>query len=483
VFFTTCIANDPGHHHQLFVRLAGTRTLEVSKPLDGCVSVPCFGAAGRGSADFAGASESGTVVFFTAPLAVGQSALVPGGSDRSNNLYVATIGCPEGDSGCGVSERVVTSLVDASHDPMVGQAAEVQGTVDTAPDGSRAYFVARGVLSEGVNAQGVAPIMGADNLYMYERATGRVVFVADLCSGYSLSGTTEDVKCPNATGVDKSLWTGGASEAQMAGLDGRYLVFSSYGQLVAGDTDAARDVYRYDAQTGTLTRVSIGEAGYHDDGNDSEFDATIDIPYPRGGPAKFQAELNSRAVSEDGSRIVFTTSEPLSSHAINGLPDVYEWHQEPGNGEGVVSMISSGSSVTPDGRAVIARDGVPGVPEGRDVFFTTSQGLVAQDTDGAPDVYDARIGGGFQESSASRLQCSSDACQGPLTTPAPLLVPGSVSQAPGGNFVAPTPKKKPKAKVKKSATKKSRGKKKRSRTRGKASGRSYNVATSGREVR
>ena len=69
----------------------------------------------------------------------------------------------------------------------------------------------------------------------------------------------------------------------------------------------------------------------------------------------------------------------------------------------------------------------------------TSQGLVPQDTDGVDDVYDARLGGGFPPPPAPAEACAGDACQGPLTNPAPLLVPGSVSQAPGGNFAAPVP--------------------------------------------
>ena len=64
-------------------------------------------------------------------------------------------------------------------------------------------------------------------------------------------------------------------------------------------------------------------------------------------------------------------------------------------------------------------------PSGRNIFFITSQGLVPQDTDGADDVYDARLGGGFPLPPAPVQPCAGDACQGPLTNPAPLLVPGS----------------------------------------------------------
>jgi len=449
IFFSTCVAGNV-LDHQLFVRLGGARTLEVSKPLKslqetcGESEIPCKSAATRAKADFAGASKDGSRVFFTttAPL-TGESG------DTSRSLYEATIGCRETELGCPPAKRAVTSLTRVSHTIAGGQGG-VQGVARIAPDGSRVYFVARGALTETASVQGVTAVNGADNLYMYERDTlypaGHIVFVADLCSGSDLSGEVEDVHCPNTVATDTSLWSlSKDAEAQTAGEDGRYLVFSSYGQLVRSDTDAARDIYRYDSRTGALDRVSGGEAGYHNDGNDSAFDATL-RPGHRGESVSFQYEMNNRAISEDGSRIVFTTSEPLSPRAINGLSDVYEWHQESGPGEGEVSLVSSGSGETPITEPVIS-------PEGSDVFYVTTQSLVRADTDSLADVYDARIGGGFPEPPAPRLECSSDACQGSLTNPAPLLVPGSVSQAPGGNFAAAKvtskPKKRSKHKTKK----------------------------------
>jgi hypothetical protein len=85
-------------------------------------------------------------------------------------------------------------------------------------------------------------------------------------------------------------------------------------------------------------------------------------------------------------------------------------------------------------------------PSGRDIFFLTPTGLAPQDTDGAEDVYDARLGEGFPTSPQPTKECGGDACQGPLTNPAPLLVPGSAVQAAGEN-VAPPPSSKAKKKT------------------------------------
>lgn len=459
VFFTDCV-NGPSSSHQLFARLGRSRTIEVSRPLaPACEAggvageVPCAGALERASADFAGASEDGSRVFFTAPLNAGQAPLVPGDADASKNLYMASIGCPGSKPGCTVGEREVSSLAQVSHDPN-GGAANVRGVVRVAPDGQRAYFVAGGDLLSAAQQTALegegrpVPQAGADNLYVYEGAgAGTVAFIGDLCSGAEGSGSVEDIRCPAGltangpghVGVnDDLLWTGydiSGSEAQTAGTDGHFLVFASYAQLTEGDTNSAKDVYRYDAQTGSLERVSIGEDGYDANGNGGLLGSSI-LPGHRGGsisPVRDQHEMNTRAVSEDGSRIVFSSAEPLSPAAVNGLANAYEWHENAGGGGGAVSLVSSGNgSEDPVSDVVISAE-----EGGRDLFFVTAQGLVPQDTDGAPDVYDARLGGGFGQAPAQRRPCEGDGCQGPLSNPAPLLVPGSGAQAPGGNFAAP----------------------------------------------
>jgi hypothetical protein len=463
VFTTTCVvdnANEPAKH-QLFARLGTSKTVEVSKPLDdicGEEELPCKGASEHAGANFAGASEDGSRVFFTTT-----QALVPEDKDAGNDLYMATLGCPVGEA-CPVANRRVMSLVQVSHDPNGGEAG-VQGVVRVAPDGARVYFVAAGDLLSGAEqsaleaAHRAVPRVGAENMYVYDVASGQMQFIGDLCSGYVLSGSVEDSRCPNQTGVDDTLWSA-ASEAQTAGSEGQFLVFSSYAQLTSDDTDTARDVYRYDAASGVLERVSIGEDGYDADGNNNQFNASI-AQGNRGGSVQLQYELNDRAISEDGSRIVFTTAEPLSPRATNHLTNAYEWHETPGGGSSV-TLLSGGSSSTPVEDVVISA-------EGNDVFFVTAQGLVAQDVDGAPDVYDARIGGGFPPVPAQRQPCSGDACQGPLTNPAPLLVPASVSQTPGENLpppavaVAVKSKKKTKTSTKKKASKKKKKAKRASR--------------------
>jgi hypothetical protein len=419
IFFTTeanLAATGCQENKELFVRINGSKTLEVSKSLlapETCTEVPCPGAEGRAGAVFWGASEDGSKVVFTTA-----APLVTEDTNASNDLYMASI---EGET--------VKELVQVSHAPNPAEVADVQGVVSVSADGSHVYFVAHGVLA-GKNAERHAPMSGAENLYVYDSSTRRTAFVGDL--------SERDFALWNAGGVPR--------EAQSTG-DGSYLVFSSYAQMTPDDTDTARDVYRYDAPTGSLVRVSVGEVGHDDNGNNSAFDASID-PTGFKGSVTEQYEMSDRAISEDGSRIVFTTAEPLSPDAVNGQPDIYIWH------EGQIGMISSGFSPEADAEPVIT-------PSGRDVFFKTAQGLVPQDTDGVRDVYDARIGGGFPPPPAPPAACSADACQGPLSSPPAPLLPGSAGQAAGGNLSAPTvtTKASTKARVKKKTKRKAKKKK------------------------
>jgi hypothetical protein len=435
VFFTTCTNGVTGNRLQLFVRLGGERTVEVSRPLlPTCAEVPCGKAHERTSSAFVGASEDGSKVFFTSTASLtGREETGEEPDTGKRDLYMASIGCPSGKLACSTAEREVNSLIRVSEPTVPGEAAEVQGAVRVAPDGSRIYFVAQGVLTKGVNPEGRAPVKGADNLYVYDSVSGTTVYITDLCSGPESSGAAENVHCPSSlkgNNNDSRLIGTTDPEAQTSDASGKYLVFASFGQLTPDDTDTAQDVYRYDAEIGTLTRVSLGEHGHSANGNSSAFDATITLGHS-GGRVEEQFEMNNRAITEDGSRIIFETAEPLSSEAINGLQNVYEWHASPSMAEGQVALVSGGRDSEPVSSPVIT-------PSGRDIFFVTAQGLVPQDTDGARDVYDARLGGGFSAPPEARQPCSGDACQGPLTNSAPLLVPGSLTQAPGQNLTAPS---------------------------------------------
>jgi hypothetical protein len=71
-------------------------------------------------------------------------------------------------------------------------------------------------------------------------------------------------------------------------------------------------------------------------------------------------------------------------------------------------------------------------PAGENVFFTTRARLVTQDRDEHVDLYDARVHGGFPESS---LACTGTGCQGVPPAPPTFATPSSATFNGLGNFL------------------------------------------------
>src|SRR6185295_15320591 len=98
-----------------------------------------------------------------------------------------------------------------------------------------------------------------------------------------------------------------------------------------------------------------------------------------------------RALSADGQRLFFTTSDDLLAQDTNDQPDVYQWEAQGEGGcmlsPGCVDLISSGRSH--EGALFIDAS-----LDGADAFFATDGSLAGADPT-ATDLYDARIGGGF----------------------------------------------------------------------------------------
>jgi len=362
----------------LWARVGGSATVAVSG------SVCTRGADADGglcnavsAASYAGAAADGSRVFFTT-----KQQLVNGDVDiaddadveAGNDLYACDI--PAGAPTPVGSANGCTTLTEVSG---TSSDAQVENVVAVSKDGSRVYFVAQGVLADNLGVGDVGPRAGASNLYMWERdgsqPSGQTKYVARLNS------------CPTAPCND-------LARGQMT-PDGRYLLFTTANRLVTlgagADADDANDVYRYDAVTHTIVRVSTSVAGGGGNGPAPGFDASMP---------------GASAMTADGSMVVFNSAEALSASDTNGVTDVYGWH------DGQVSLISSGG-----GSAM----GV--TPSGRDIFFTTDAPVLAADPDLLGDIYDARVGGGFEPMRAPS-RCSGDRCQGLLSAPLVLGAPG-----------------------------------------------------------
>jgi hypothetical protein len=375
--------------------------------------------------------------------------LIDADTDATNDLYVADIENGQ------LSDLSQASAGEAtpSH-PNPGEGANVKGVVKVSQDASHAAFVATGVLTEEENVEGEAAQEGAYNMYVAE-AGGKVKFVDRLCSGPSISGSTSDANCPRSlefgeNGIgeknDNGMWLPEAGEAPAHFTpDGRYLLFTSYAHLTPDDTDGVSDAYRYDFQTGELIRISFGRNGNDGNGNDNRFPVLIGHGGNEGSSTPIElVEGAGRAISSDGSVVIFSTAAPLVSHDTNtgNQPgceehltgcDVYEWEQQ-GHGTcseagGCINLVSDG--VSPQG-SIIGLGGVISA-SGRDITFGTRRGLAPADTDGVGDAYDARVNGGFPPPVAPTPCGGAEQCHPPTQPEGTPPLTGSETFGGSGN--------------------------------------------------
>lgn len=174
---------------------------------------------------------------------------------------------------------------------------------------------------------------------------------------------------------DQGLHFVGASEDDRFQIsrDGRFAVFVSTAQLGDGDNDEQADLYRYDANDGTVARLSAGVGGAGNGNFEVRSESRIFLAVPRAG------------LADVGRRAFFATAEALLPEDRNEKEDVYEWT------EAGLRLISAG---TPG----LGANFLGSTPDGTTAFFLTNATLVRRDRDGGElDIYAARVGGGFPE--------------------------------------------------------------------------------------
>ncbi len=426
--------------NEIYARVDRSRTVAISEPSLTTPGRECTGTCAtdqnteedRKPGIFQGASEDGSKAFFTTT-----QPLLDGDGDTTSDLYEEELG------ESGVTKLIQISRGDAT-DPTPGSGAEVAGVSRITEDGSHVYFVARGVLTTTPNGRGEVAESGGFNLYLYDAVSGRTVFVATLASQAEFVAEGESV----------------ASEAQRVGAgqvdrrpvdvspNGRFLVFLSNRDLTGSeDISTVPQLFEYDAQTGSLARVSAGQKtqgfpdGYNQDGNttNGEYVPKIVSPIFSGGFLKTNTEAASSSVAEDG-RVVFESRNALTPQSVVGSQNVYEYR------EGNVYLISPGADLASEyaafgtGLQPFEEDSrlIDFGASGDDVFLRSLGGLVSQEADSQTAWYDARVDGGFAESHPP-AECVGDACQGSLSAPFAAPAAGSATTVAGGNLVvAPT---------------------------------------------
>jgi hypothetical protein len=299
-----------------------------------------------------------------------------------------------------------------------GGAGGFEGLVGKSDDLARIYFVDSEALTppEEENANHEAAKGGEPNLYLWEE--GVVRFIARLLP-------SDDDNSLSKLGV----WHAAPGDRlAQASPDGRFLAFESRAPITGYESTIAEgegcvgnaklgipqcfEVFEYDAQEETLVCASCRPSGERPIGPSNL--ALIggengSLPQPQSLPPA------------GGGRLFFESQDPLTQRDSNGhIQDVYEWEPNGVGGcarsKGCLALISAGASPK-DSHFLNASD------TGNDAFFLTRDQLVKADKDDFLDLYDARVGGGFEEGAG--LPCAGETCRGPISTAPPFEAPAS----------------------------------------------------------
>lgn len=394
---------------ELYDRLGGASTIEISAPAEGAApanSTPR-------SAQFWAASADGSLVFFTSSAELTTQSNT-GSGNASEDLYQYDL-----------TTRTLTDLTVDTNPRDEASGAGVLGVVGTAEDGSYVYFVAKGELLPGEGED------GSPNLYVAH--AGQLHFVATLNEADLRDWTSVPV-------LLKAYVT----------PDGRHLAFMSINGLTGYDNhdrnngnEADSEVYEYSADSGQLACASCDPNGARPAGNafiGAALEAQTSTPF-----------YLPRALSDDGSRLFFSSPDPLSPETTSPFVKIFEYEG------GRVNLISSGTS---DFDAAF----LDASPDGSDVFFATRSQLLPSDRDQLVDVYDARVDGGFAQPPAL-VPCEGSDCQGAPSTPPVLTAAISATFVGAGDLPAEPPTVKGKAKSKPKAKKKTQRKRQISKRR------------------
>jgi hypothetical protein len=302
--------------------------------------------------------------------------------------------------------------------------------VNISADGSHVYFISE----EQIGGEGT---IGQPNLYVWSE--GSAEFITSVAPS-DLEQTSNEDEITSSSGYPAlTNWTdwavspeikkepGPGADASRTTPDGTVLVFESRAKLTAYDNANHTEIYRFD------------------DADDSIICVSCNLGQAADGEARLQRFQLVRAadvlhnVSDDGDRVFFESTEALAAADVDTVTDIYEWRAS--DGEGVPpALISSGRS--PDTSPVVqpfyqARPNVIfGItPSGSDVVFLSQDELVpGAGSGGTPNLYDARIDGGFLVPQPP-VPCLEDGCKAPAGPLSPALVaPQSETSPSGGNL-------------------------------------------------
>lgn len=381
-----------GSDRQLYVRENGTVTIHVSasQKTNG-TGAGGTDPSGPHAAEYQWASSNGSVVYFTSSeqLTNDSTAVAPNAAD----LYRYDVGTGE------------LSDLTVDHNAGDPNGAEVANLLGASEDGSYVYFAADGALAgtaQFTNGGSIGPL----NIYVWHEGSIKLI-----------ATTSEE----NNTNPETRPWIDHLdARTSRVSPNGRYLAFDSRRKLTGHDNAGFMEVYEYDAQTGRLVCASCNPTGAAPTGN-----STTPRGITRFHEPGWQTDMYQQRYLLDDGRLFFDSEDALVPIDTNGVQDVYEYEN------GRISLISSG---TGESGGFFHSSFIDASASGSDVFFVTADKLLPQDIDGALDLYDARVNGGFPRLSAP--VCSGTGCQGVPPAVPIFATPASVTFSGVGNFTS-----------------------------------------------
>jgi hypothetical protein len=317
-----------------------------------------------------------------------------------------------------LDDGVLYDLESATPTDLTGGEGGFLGIAGKSEDLARIYFLDAKALTppSEENENEEAALEGEPNLYLWEE--GAVSFIARLLASDNETGN----------GTLGTWHAAPGNRPAQASADGRFLAFESRAPLTGYDSTRAGgggcvgtseqgnpqcfEVFEYDTQEGSLTCPSCNPSGQAPLG-------ASNLALIRGIAESFPQPQSLPPKGEG--RLFFESQDALLPADANGhIQDVYEWEPN-GVGDcarprGCLALISAGSSPK-DSHLIDAS------ATGNDVFFDTRSQLVPADKDDFLDIYDARVGGGFEEPGSA--PCAGEACAGPIPPSPPFPSPSS----------------------------------------------------------
>ncbi|HEU4701977.1 MAG TPA: hypothetical protein VFS37_05790, partial [Conexibacter sp.] len=283
-------------------------------------------------------------------------------------------------------------------------------------DGRRIYFAARGqLLADG-------PPVLEDAVYLWEQDPGGGGGATSFVGAISIGDARAN--------ADTAAWNLRFRTARVT-PDGRALLFQVSDESGVGagrahgacasnpngtTTGVCAQLYVYRADASTPLAPAVACASCQPSGAPTGANAWTSV-HVGAGAAQLTAHL-SRALSDDGRRVFFSSAAALVPEDGNGTVDAYEYDVP----SGTVRLLSSGRDPADSWFLDASADG-------DDAFFVTRERLVGWDVDRAYDVYDARVDGGVPEPAPAAPACSGEACRGEAHAPPPVPVLGSATLA------------------------------------------------------